>query len=460
MKKIWPLISFVLISSCATVNQKDSTLLIDSQERGVEVTLNIEEEKKKVITPSIVGIESERKFSVMWEDGVNQKYKCEWEWGRSILPNSIPIFFGPVGLGFSLVFHGVDFYTGNAYNCDQHVFRKNFETKKKKKIKAFLITPKHNDSNISKKIMEKFSTSVDKKRMIVEDVEESFEKLAHLGINNFNSPSLQDLPLKRLHKHAREDDYQYAVYFELERLQGKENQKKLIVKPVLIDLLDEGKKPLRKMALSNVSHSNQVWEKLVDAINFIPNSLTLSYFTKPRVQLTKEDGEPRRRTSHHPDSLPKLISSFGMTSVIHPQFHDTWDYSFQTFPSVGATSWRRSEGNTWGNISSYYLFYNVELSGHFALGALNIGAGYGVGTFSIQDSFGYDERKYRTMVRLGASYVAFVNQNLFVRMGADQYSIMGGIGKNSVSYARLFYETYFGIGYYYPNLRYLVRSLL
>lgn len=456
MRNILLVMSTLLLCSCATINQKDSTILVDSEERGVEVILLADEQKKKVVSPSIVAIEADRKFNVKWEDKVVQRYSCEWEWGRSILPNSIPVFFGPVGIGFSLVFHSVDLYTGNFYNCDQRVIRKNLKSKRKKKVKAFLITPRHNDSNISKKIMEKFSSSVNKKKMMIENVNESFEKLALLGINNFNSPTLQDLPMRRLRKHARDVDYQYAIHFELDKSQ----KGKLIIKPVLIDLLDDGRKSLEEISIEDKRGDNQVWEKLVDVINFIPNSLTLSYFTKPRVQLTKEDGQTRQRTSHHPDSLPKLISAFGMTSVVHPQFHDTWDLSFQTFPSIGATSWRREEANTWGNISGYYLLYNAELSGHFALGAVNIGLGYGVGTFNIQDSFGYDERKYRSMFRLGISYVAFVNQNLFVRMGADQYSIMGGVGKNQISYARSFYETFFGIGYYYPNLRYLVRSLL
>lgn len=224
-----------------------------------------------------------------------------------------------MGIGFSLVFHSVDLYTGNFYNCDQRVFRKNLKSKRKKKVKAFLITPRHNDSNISKKIIEKFSSSVNKKVMMIENVNESFEKLALLGINNFNSPTLQDLPMRRLRKHAREVDYQYAIHFELDKSQ----KGKLIIKPILIDLLDDGRKSLKEISIEDNRGDNQVWEKLVDVINFIPNSLTLSYFTKPRVQLTKEDGQSRQRTSHHPDSLPKLISAFGMTSIVHPQFYNT-----------------------------------------------------------------------------------------------------------------------------------------
>lgn len=64
MRKFLLVMSTLLLCSCATINQKDSTILVDSEERGVEVTLLADEQKKKVVSPSIVAIEADRKFNV------------------------------------------------------------------------------------------------------------------------------------------------------------------------------------------------------------------------------------------------------------------------------------------------------------------------------------------------------------------------------------------------------------
>ncbi|MDC1174595.1 hypothetical protein OAT67_04350 [Bacteriovoracaceae bacterium] len=322
----------------------------------------------------------QRSFQVQWEDKQNQKYSCEWNWGRSIIPNTIPIFFGPVGFGLSAIFHSVDLYNGRFYNCDQLVHRENLKKLRSKKLKAFLITPRHKDSEISKKIMEVFYKRINREKLKVVNIDQSFDRLSDFGINNLKTPSLKEIPFKRLRKYALEVGAEHAVLFNI-----KQVEKKLVIQPVIIDLVSEGMIDTKSYGFDDKNISNQIWEKIVDVVNFIPNSLTASYFTNPRIKKIKED-ETSFRTKNHPDQFPKFVSAIGMTSVIHPQNFETWDYSFQSFPSVGGSSWQRTEAGQWVNISNYHLFYNAEVSGHFALGALNIGVGYGLGTFKVEDS--------------------------------------------------------------------------
>ena len=289
MKNLWPLFGlFFSLFGCASINKSPSVIRINADGSAVKVQLvDDENQRTQVITPALTTIAPGSSFQTSLESHLQKTtHSCSLEWGKSILPNSIPIVFGPVGITLALVFTATDYFTGNIYDCDQLInvagWKKENKKKQKKIIRAFIIPPRIDDSKVSDFVAQKFSEVLNSEKIKLVPLTSSKGELANLGINNANSPKLKDLPFARLRKFALIGKVEYAIHLEVTE-EALQIQNRYRVTPILINLVTEKKEKLKSFKVKASSSQSSFWSSVAGVINFIPNSLTLSYYNKPRI---------------------------------------------------------------------------------------------------------------------------------------------------------------------------------
>jgi hypothetical protein len=248
LRQIALLIIIFTFCACGSITKTTSIIRINSKEAGTLVSITDDEDQTtKVTSPALVGVAPGSSFKSQWSQRgepkkQTAKHSCDWQWGKSIIPNTLPVFGGLPGVAIALMFNGIDYFSGNIFDCSQLISKTGFKNKKKKKVRAFVIPPRLNDAKESLKIAKHFSSNkTNSKKITVIDPVVSKDALANLGINNNNAPANNDLPFERLRKYALKARAEYAVLLTIKKQQGRDQ---IIVTPKLINLISEKVKTL------------------------------------------------------------------------------------------------------------------------------------------------------------------------------------------------------------------------
>ena len=211
--------------------------------------------------------------------------------------------------------------------------------------------------------------------------------------------------------------------------------------------------------------------------NVIPNALTLgghSTSLPNRYEEIGEQGGLRELSVREKSILPRVVSGFGLTNLSHPAGFGLFDYELRTFGSLGfflidnEYKYERVDaaGRVFGEPIDYSLrfFYvapllNGGISLYWPLGTTFLSIGFGPGVYSLRDSFG-DKGVYLVLansIQLG--HRVFLSERVFFQFAIDT---LGTTGKpfvdNETFKSSNTTAFFFGLGYFAPEVRSLVRD--
>lgn len=211
--------------------------------------------------------------------------------------------------------------------------------------------------------------------------------------------------------------------------------------------------------------------------NVIPNALTLgghSTSLPNRYEEIGEQGGLRELSVREKSILPRVVSGIGLTNLSHPAGFGLFDYELRTFGSLGfflidnEYRYERVDagGRVFGEPIDYSLrfFYvapllNGGISLYWPLGTTFLSIGFGPGVYSLRDSFG-DKGVYLVLansIQLG--HRVFLSERVFFQFAIDT---LGTTGKpfvdNETFKSSNTTAFFFGLGYFAPEVRSLVRD--
>lgn len=463
--------AFLLLSSCGTMRSKKNILFADSSPRGLEV--RNEENHSLGHTPMFFKIKpkNKRKFS-FFNNGVKvgeQDYKCSFDWGGSLIPNSVlmPVF--PVGTIISSAFLFTDGASKAVYVCKNSLFHSEKKVDKKttlkKRILALPIAVGRR--SLADSIREKWRTNqfekTKKEEVFLWD-EEVENEFIYRGVDHYANTE----PLKIKRRFINEIGHKFKATHLL-HFSIVENKNEFIITPKLFDIFnfkEEETKYLKKFKVEKErSTPSNYWKRALRHIDLFPNAITLSYQGKPtetRVVAADPTQSGEFKTSTHPEAFPKFLTLFSVESVHHPQFFSTWDWGGFLSPNFGASSWRTSyqlNGADYNyDFESYHFGYTASLTGFSPIGQFNIGAGILGSYFSMSDNKGYESTKLGLIFKINISYHKFFNERFYFTAGNRFYSPSKETTAKNEYLLEGWNEYYVGLGYYFPEVKTFARK--
>lgn len=467
------LIVCIFLSSCSSI-RKYKVIPVDSTPRGIDVY----DDDKTLIgeTPFFYQIDPSWYHDFYLKQQNNKfselDYNCKIDWLQSILPASIVSVIPVVGpfLGIGLI--GMDFAKGGIYKCHRPLtFKKKDNSSResvKQKIKRILILPPNvPDESFSNEIVSRWNKNLFEKFNINKFKDEliSFEKsskyLRFNGVDHLKKTTPMQLRPKVLRKIGLDFEVTHILYFDI--IDTGDEYK---VKPYLTDAFNNKKVKEKYLESFTIKKPESLKETLlstiVQSISFLPNSANVRYVAKPGIDFTdKEDGSVYSAEigSAHPRALPRFLSVLSLDSVDHPQFYSPWDVSLKVSPSFGASSWKSSFGGYNINLLTYNAVYNLNVNFHTSFGALGIGVGYGLAYLIADDSLGKEISKFTSVVKANVNYVAFFNDRYYFKFNFDAFSQHSELDSSKYG-LKGWSETSVGIGYYFPELKSVIRGWL
>ncbi|GAB4013314.1 MAG: hypothetical protein Fur0010_10080 [Bdellovibrio sp.] len=425
------------------------------------------------MTPSFLRISpNDRDLNFSWGDGgenLKIRAQCHISWGRSVIPNLIPLVLGVPGIIISSTFMITDGLSKGIFDCDEALFAENTrlkitETKDFKKI--LIIPPFASDLKSSELVLSEFlnSTQYGSEKDTYINFQESQEHFILKGIDYKSTRSFDEIPRNLLETIASHFEATHGLFFFKENQNGRS-----YVTPQLIDLFT------RKIVSSYPQYEvnlktelNQTWSRIGELFNFIPNAIQGSYYfrSKAKGQFTQSQNSTVNnfKTRDHPDSLPKYLTFLSLDNVEDPSQFRIWDYNLGFYPTLSISAWNLDLNPYVSNydvsMSTIYALYNLALTGHTPFGALRIHFGMGPGLVDWEDSYGLKQSRIQVVSTIGLTYTAFFNSRWYMRIGQSTYGISKGAGNGDYFKLKDWEEYHLAIGYYFPSLRYLIRNLV
>lgn len=398
--------------------------------------------------------------------GQSQHVKCSLSWSRSIVPNLLPIIAGPTGFIISGVFLGTDLVSRGMFDCHKGLnlhLKENLPLVESKK-KILVLPVASSDYEKSIDIQHYFLKNVvSEQNNEFLDIRETNEALILRGISHETIRSFEKIDRRNLERVAAQFGSTHALFFE-----QSENEQGRMITPVLYDLftrraVDE---KYQSFAFEGQKEKNPLLQKWVQAFNFLPNSVQVSYYFNAKVEAEKragiERGYLKYKTGDHPDAFPKYLTLLSLDTVEHPNRFNIWDYNFSFYPSFGGSSWNLNYNQQIADydisVGAIYALYNIALTGHTFFGALRIHFGIGPGYLIWSDSRNYKKQEVKFVSSVGITYTAFLNDRWYMRMGSAVYGPGGGIESSEKLRIKSWEEYHVGFGYYFPTLKEIIKS--
>lgn len=473
----------VLFSSCGTLKGSGNKIAVDSKIRGMYV----KDEEGTIIgrTPFFYQIDPgwSQYFTFFLKHGEKEiysrslEYQCNFNWSQSIIPNTLLIPFFPVGTIMSGTFYLVDYLSGGIYNCNNPL---NFDNKLPSQIKRpykleenkriLIIPPYTKDQRFSNIIVKTWQEGMFNGNNPSKDVIVNFKKSSKdfnfKGINYLNDYHPHDLSKNDIYEIGHKYNATHILYFKIEKA-----HKFIKAKPELFDIfnLDTIETAyLKKFRLDDPREEQNILKRtLLKVVNIFPNALTLSYTERPDVKVNStvfwaKNGE--HTADRHPDSLPVVLTVFGLESVSHPMLFRSWDYDISFFPTLSISSWKSYLSDKYQEyfieLINSCLFYNVGFTFHTPLGAPGLELGVGVDYISGNDSKNNFYSEFTTIHRTNYNYMVFISKEAYLKVAYVSFYPKVGTISNQYYELKKWSEVSFSFGYYYPEMKTLVRKLL
>lgn len=455
---IFIVILLVLLCSCGTLRSPRNIVPIDSSPRGLNVT--DEDGNALGITPLFYKFPKGRSHKLQVGD---QKinYKCSWNWSGSLIPNNLLLLAGSgAAIGFALGFDLADLISGGLYNCHELLKITQKTSAVAPRTRRILILPPwHQDEQASDEMVAALERKIKLKNGDYVSFKEAKSYLHLNGISNFRINDPRDINEHTLRKISYKFNLTHLMFVKVVKKGSEFN-----LSPVIYDVFDFDKVRKLNPIQIQIQHrvKNTFLSYLLDTISFFPNAATIGYMTNPNVDIEgshrSTDGKGQS-TSRHPDSFPKILSSLGLETVHHSMFFDSWDIDFFLSPSFTSSAWKSSYSDYSINVQTYNAMFGGFVVGQTPFGQLSVGFSLGLLYLNAQDSLGRKTYKGTMGTKVSIDYKYFFGERWYLTLGANIY----GLGDRTLSYQEYHLKTwttsFVGIGYYFPEVRSLVRSI-
>jgi hypothetical protein len=470
MRFFFVLVFTLILNSCGTILRTHDPIAVDSDPRGIVVKNNKDELLGH--TPFYLSLENKRKHS-LFLPGEEFSFSCPANWSRSLVPNALWLVAGVPGMVISGMSYLIDGINGQLFHCHQGFLirpkgKQAIALNTSKRILVF--PPMANEKLFSRKIVQAFRDTLFPVQAKTDDElfanEDDLDMLEVFGFDHrSNKEGELFFESRRLDRVLAQFKATHILVFELQATKPGETT----VIPILYDAFTKEKvvnTEFKNFRVRVIDDQAPLIEKLARVINFFPNTVQMSYYIRPTVRGVWPsfgiDEKDEYQTVRHPKALPVVLSIFSLGSVEHPQFFDDWDFSFRTFPVLGASSWRLNLTSQVPDyimqMQSYYVIYSAGMTFHTAIGAFGLDAGMGLAFFDWDDSYGGSEQESKMLVRIGFGYTAFINQRLFFRFGVEQYGTKN-VGRPDHFQLDSWTDIYTGLGFYTPDIFSSLKSL-
>ncbi len=199
-----------------------------------------------------------------------------------------------------------------------------------------------------------------------------------------------------------------------------------------------------------VKKRNAILEKIGEAFQLIPNTISLKTKLRQEVGLKDKAQEENYKTNITTATFPPSIR---LSFIEYP--HQDWTLNFRFGPSFGYRRFKTDYSLKFlDTVMAMKLFFNTPV------GTLLGRVGYG-GSFINANNINmtYSNDKYVSLFQYGAEFYRFVTERIFINVGFrknvfNEDKITNG-SFNLKSYSQLF----FNIGYYTPEFKLKFRQL-
>ncbi len=403
-------------------------------------------------------------------------YRCNFNWNQSIFPSLLALPLFPLGTLISVSSLGIDLYTGGLYNCKEPLF---WDTNKKSSLrsirKKILVIPILDQDEIaSDEIFFKWKKNVFDKNIKGRDEFLDYEKIKKelntIGINNLGGEGLFRFKRGDLNFLGEKFKFTHVLNFKIEK-----KGRRVIYTPELYDVFSlqkierpqEEKNAYRSLVLKKKIKKDLWFDIFIDMVNLLPNTFLASYSNVSEVKSDDTQYNPNLGYSEklflHPKALPRYVKALGFFNVNHPDYFKPWDVSLGIYPTFSMSSWRIE--TTYLNKSFAYdmytinAFYDFQLSFQTPFGSPNLSIGFGlVDILGNTDNHGKFHR-LTTATKIDMDYIVFFSQSYFFKLGIVSFFPYSKAFMYDFYHLKSWMEITLSLGYYYPELKSLVRSI-
>lgn len=456
------LVLLVSLYSCATITSRRQLVSVDSSPRGQEIYLGERATKSIGVTPLFYELPRTKKLSLMLKmPGIPDKHfyeeSCSFRWLVSGLGN-IPFFIiNPISGALAL---GYDFFSDNAWHCSDNI---RVTWKSRKHLKAchrfFVVPPTHRSPSkafhayiLWKKIVRK---KIDKCHSFVGDAQiKKYHHILNLGVHSkFDYHKVSSHKINKIGYGTGADVF-VTLNFD-------EKRKNIL----LADYYDMHTKSViegfpRSTKVQMKDHNEELASEVLSfTFELFPNSLAY----ESRSSFHDQDTFQENRRSNN--SLPALLTSLSLLSIVSPVAYDDWDISYGFYPSLDFYSfdWSYSfeDSSKDGRWQLFYLMpsYEGRLMFFTGLGQVSLALGWGpqlsYSKYSgksgevIASSFSYNYLRYE----------AHMSQSVFFYLDTSNFSISKRIFATDELETGSFSEVALGLGYFFTNFSADIRWL-
>lgn len=510
-KTLLVLLVSIWMAACATIDDTEQIVSIDSNPRGIAVYQDKARKKKIGETPFFKNIEREYSHTFYFAlppTGAKQLYEkkinCAFRWGTTLLGNlpliAIPVTFSPAYIYFLGL--GIDLLTGAAFDCP-HRFTLNLPRQSsrlqspKTTCHSYLILPPFdNDEKTSDQVAQYWRTymlpGLSPCETII-DYTKSKALFLRYKLNTYN-----EISWARINKHHLNQISHQLQATHIVKINHQKNRTRLTVKAQIFDA-HTYKSISKQQRVFDVSRSktfqfSQAAGAWVKYFQVIPNAFGWAPSETNLVAPLPDNAELINITDL--STFPNYISNLNLINVIHPISYATWDFAFKFAPAflISYLSKRATleiplppprknnrpplplktfaaptpnlvDGLRQSVTHDIDLFFFsvplvTSLDMFTPIGTFSTELGIGPVFSWFNESVIASDWRIRTLVSLTAAYTGFFANNFFIRI---QTSSNVGLS-NLASYHRFqikgWDETRLTIGYYFPRLTSLARNLL
>jgi len=211
--------------------------------------------------------------------------------------------------------------------------------------------------------------------------------------------------------------------------------------------------------------------------NVFPNAMTFGgneTVIMNRNEYIAGEGGLRQLSVRQKSLLPRLVSSLGLSNLSHPAGFGMFDYELRTFGSLGFAlidnEYKYEPLDAEGKVSGAPIDYSLQffyvsplmnggISIYWPLGTTFFSLGYGPGFYTLRDSSGYKGGHLVLASALQFGHRVFFSERVFFQFSSEY---LGTTGKpfvdNKIFKSGDASAYFFGLGYFSPEVRSLVRN--
>lgn len=467
---------FLLSTGCATMAGRSQIISVDSQPRGLLVSVDGEPQQQ---TPFFFAQtrDSQHVYQLQLPKGGSKKVvaQCKFRWIGAGLGNAPWLALTPFTQG--LIFYSsslaVDWLTGALYHCpvDVRLVSENTPPQGRFCRNFLVMPPPEDDERIAERLMTSWRNEIRPKLKKCDRFVKS--ELATAAFLEYNvTPWSQNLRLERNRDRLRQlghlTDATHAVYLSTFR-----EKNSVYLDAIAVDLHTDQENTFPVVALTKdlaATYSRSWWlRQFSHSVRIMPNAVGWDFGQHSQLQVTDALSEYPIRTvnASATGSMTAFISGLDISNVQDPRHYSPWDFDAEISPSLSG-KWlnlriaqeEHSQG-TADHIAIYGVFlpFTARAGIHTPIGAFYGGIGAGPGWRRYDSHITGTEMGGTFAFRLGFDYTAFVTQRVYLRISSIFTKLDVPLFRSGNEQADSWMDIGLGVGVLLPEIRRWVQGL-